>query len=81
MKQSRGKRCDPDAVPPTLPVWHTSTYDGSYDSSSGTGVHWTEALATMQTGGGTGPMVGAGHPGYQLTPPSTAFQVSASVTM
>ena len=44
--------------------------DVSYHSSSGTSVYWPQmdVGAAMQTHGRTGPVVGAGYPGYQLMP-------------
>jgi len=50
------------------PAWYThGQQDVSYHSSSGTGVYWPQmdVGAAMQTHGRTGPVVGAGYPGYQ----------------
>ena len=66
------------------PVWLPhGQQDMSYHSSSGTGVYWPQmdVGAAMQSHGVTRPVVGAGHPGYQLMPPQmdvgAAMQVMA----
>jgi hypothetical protein len=54
------------------PIWFPHCQqDVSYHSSSGTGVYWPQmdVGTAMQSHGVTGPLVGAGHRGYQLMPP------------
>ena len=69
------------------PVWLPhGQQDMSYHSSSGTGVYWPQmdVGAAMQSHGVTGPVVGAGHPGYQLMPvasPGAAYTGSTMVSV